>query len=511
MTEPDPSSRPRRARHGAPRRPRWGLRLATCAAVAVLAASGIGHTVVTNIDSRIGRVDPFSGLSNRPPVAVSKGMNILLVGTDARDRIDPEERRRYHLGGTACHCTDTVMLLHLSAARDRVSVVSLPRDTYAEIPAHIDEAGRPRPAHAQKLNAAYAEGGPGLTVRTVELLTGVHVDHYLEVDFTSFMRTVDVVGGVQVCSARPLRDPYSGLDLPQGTSVLNGGQALQYVRSRHLDGASDLGRMQRQQRFLASLLHTATDGGALLNPVKFQQVAATLLGSVRADRGFDGETLIGLGRAMKDLSPSSAEFASVPVGAADYPVPRVGSTVKWDDEAAARLFEALREDRPLTARPQRQAHDAKPPGPGAAPAPSPSQAVPGQAPGQVRIQVYNGSGRRGLARETDRALRALGFATTGQPADAAGAPVPRTLIQYDPRWDQSVRTLASALPDAELRPVPGQGPLMKVTVGTDFRAVTPVKPEASQPSSPQPPRPGTGRRQPAVSGDQVLCPEKSLV
>ncbi|MEH6378751.1 LCP family protein, partial [Streptomyces sp. KLMMK] len=350
MTAPAPSPHPRRARHGAPRRPRWGLRLATCAAVAVLAAGGIGHAVVTDIDSRIGRVDPFAGLSNRPPVAVSKGMNILLVGTDARDRIDPEERQRYHLGGTACHCTDTVMLLHLSAARDRVSVVSLPRDTYAEIPAHVDEAGRPRPAHAQKLNAAYAEGGPGLTVRTVELLTGVHVDHYLEVDFTSFMRTVDVVGGVQVCSARPLRDPYSGLDLPPGTSTLNGGQALQYVRSRHLDGASDLGRMQRQQRFLASLLHTATDGGALLNPVKFQQVAATLLGSVRADRGFDGETLIGLGRAMKNLSPASAEFASVPVGSADYPVPRVGSTVKWDDEAAARLFEALREDRPLTAR-----------------------------------------------------------------------------------------------------------------------------------------------------------------
>ncbi|MCQ8772758.1 LCP family protein [Streptomyces telluris] len=507
MTAPAPSPHPRRARHGAPRRPRWGLRLATCAAVAVLAAGGIGHAVVTDIDSRIGRVDPFAGLSDRPPVAVSKGMNILLVGTDARDRIDPEERQRYHLGGTACHCTDTVMLLHLSAARDRVSVVSLPRDTYAEIPAHVDEAGRPRPAHAQKLNAAYAEGGPGLTVRTVELLTGVHVDHYLEVDFTSFMRTVDVVGGVQVCSARPLRDPYSGLDLPPGTSTLNGGQALQYVRSRHLDGASDLGRMERQQRFLASLLHTATDGGALLNPVKFQQVAATLLGSVRADRGFDGETLIGLGRAMKNLSPASAEFASVPVGSADYPVPRVGSTVKWDDEAAARLFEALREDRPLTARSQRQAHDAKPPPP-PRPAPSPAEA----APGQVRVQVYNGSGRRGLARETDRALRAGGFATTGLPADAPGPPVRRTVIQYDPRWDHAVRTLASALPDAELRPVPGQGPLMKVTVGTDFRAVTPVKPQPSpSPRSPQAPRRGTGPNQRAVSGDQVLCPEKSLV
>ncbi|CAM5523327.1 LCP family protein [Streptomyces abikoensis] len=507
MTEQDPSPASPRARHSAPRRPRWGLRLAVCGAAVVLAASGLGHAVVTGIDHRIERVDPFRGLSNRPPVVASKGMNILLVGTDARDRIDPAERRRYHLGGAACHCTDTVMLLHLSAARDRVSVISLPRDSYAEIPAHVDRAGRPRPAHPQKLNAAYAEGGPGLTVRTVEQLTGVHVDHYLEVDFISFMRTVDVVGGVQVCSARPLKDPYSGLDLPSGTSTLNGGQALQYVRSRHLDGASDLGRMQRQQRFLAALLHTATDGGALLNPVKFQQVAATLLDSVRADRGFDGETLIGLGRAMKNLSPASAEFVSVPVVSANYPVPRVGSTVKWDD-AAAGLFASVREDRPLAARPQRQAHDAKPPVPAPSPSPSPSAAPspPATAPGQIRIQVYNGSGRRGLARETDRALRAMGFATTGLPADAPGPALRRTVIQYDPRWDHAVRTLASALPDAELRPVAGQGPLMKVTVGTDFRSVAPAGP--GSPVKPQAPR---GQRPGAVSGDKVLCPEKSLV
>ncbi|MEV5378030.1 LCP family protein [Streptomyces nondiastaticus] len=509
MTAPEESPSPSRARHSAPRRPRWGLRLAVCGAAVVLAASGLGHAVMTGIDHRIDRVDPFRGLSNRPPVVASKGMNILLVGTDARDRLDPAERERYHLGGAACHCTDTVMLLHLSAARDRVSVISLPRDSYAEIPAHVDRAGRPRPAHPQKLNAAYAEGGPGLTVRTVEQLTGVHVDHYLEVDFISFMRTVDVVGGVQVCSARPLKDPYSGLDLPPGTSTLNGGQALQYVRSRHLDGASDLGRMQRQQRFLAALLHTATDGGALLNPVKFQQLAATLLGSVRADRGFDGETLIGLGRAMKNLSPASAEFVSVPVVSANFPVPRVGSTVKWDDAAAGRLFESVRDDRPLaTARPQRQAHDAKPPVPGPAlPAsPSPSPSVPEAAPGQIRIQVYNGSGRRGLARETDRALRAMGFATTGLPADAAGPAVRRTVIEYDPHWDHAVRTLAAALPDAELRPVAGQGPLMKVTVGTDFRAVAPVSPGAPvKPQAPRAQRPG------AVSGDKVLCPEKSLV
>ncbi|ARZ69790.1 LCP family protein [Streptomyces sp. HU2014] len=495
MTAPARNPRSHRARHGAPRRPRWGLRITSLAALAVLGAGGIGHAVVSGIDSRIDRVDAFRGLVDRPP-ETRQGMNVLLVGTDGRERISRAQRDRYHLGGAPCHCTDTLMLVHLSAERDRATVVSLPRDTYAMIPEHTDEAGRRRPAHPQKLNAAYAEGGPSLTVRTVEHLTGVHVDHYLEVDFVSFMRTVDVLGGVRVCSAKPLRDRYSGLDLPAGPSDLDGGQALQYVRSRHLDGAADLGRMQRQQRFLASLLHQATSSGVLLNPVKFQEVSATLLGSVRADRGFGGDELVGLGRAMRNLTPSSAEFVSVPVGVADFPVPRIGSTVKWDEAAAGKLFQALRDDRPLTEQ-NRRAHDAKAPRRLAGP-PAPVEV----APQKVRVQVYNGSGRHGLARATDRDLRTTGFSTTGLPADAR-VPVPqrRTVIAYDPRWDRSVRTLAAALPGAELRPVPRQGPVMKVTLGLDFKEVRAVRVIV-----PVPKRRGAA----AVTGDQVICPEGPL-
>src|SRR5439155_5305628 len=146
--------------------------------------------------------------------------------------------------------------------------------------------GRPRPKHPVKLNAAYAEGGPNLTVRTVEHMTGVHIDHYLEVDFTSFMRSVDAVGGVEICTPRPLKDSFTGLDLPAGKTLLGGGQALQYVRSRHIDASADLGRMHRQQRFLASLIHKITSSGVLMNPIRFKDVAETMLESVRADSGF---------------------------------------------------------------------------------------------------------------------------------------------------------------------------------------------------------------------------------
>lgn len=495
MTAPARSPRPNRPRHSAPRHRRWGLRMAMGAAAAVLAAGGLGHALVVGIDGGISRIDPFSGLSDRP--RVSRGTNFLLVGTDGRDKITEEERTEYHLGGEACHCTDTVMLVHLSADRSRASVVSLPRDTYTEIPEYTDENGRVHPVHPQKLNAAYAEGGPGLTVRAVERLTGVHLDHYLEVDFTSFMKTVDAVGGVQVCTPKPLKDDYTGLDLPVGTSSLNGGQALQYVRSRHLDGAADLGRMQRQQRFLAALMHRVAGSGVLLNPVKFHDVASTVIGSMRADRGFGTAQLVELGEAMRSLAPSSAEFTSVPIGVVDFPVPHLGSTVKWDGAAADRLFAALREDRPITSRPAGRAPEAQeakgvPPGPGGDAAGATTVDVP---PGRVHVQVFNGTGRPGLGQSVDAALRATGFATTGSPTNAPTAE--RTVLSYDPRWDRSVRTLAAAFPGADLRAEPGQGPMMRVIVGSDFRAVHPVRGPQSGPP------PGGGS---VMTGDQAVCP-----
>ncbi|KJY41866.1 LytR family transcriptional regulator, partial [Streptomyces sp. NRRL S-444] len=170
-------------------------------AVAVLGSGAIGHAVMTGLDTGIERVDPFKDMKNRPQAG--HGLNFLLVGTDGRDKITRQDRREYRLGGAPCHCTDTVMLVHLSANRQRASVVSLPRDSYAELPAHRDESsGKQHGPHAVKLNAAYAEGGPQLTVRTVENLTRVKIDHYLEVDFSSFMKTVDAMGGVEICTAK---------------------------------------------------------------------------------------------------------------------------------------------------------------------------------------------------------------------------------------------------------------------------------------------------------------------
>lgn len=484
-------SQPQRARGGGRRgrrrdgRPRWGVRIAAGVSLLVLGSGAVGHAVMTGLDTGIERVDPFKDMKNRPQAG--HGVNFLLVGTDGRDRITSEERRAYRLGGAPCHCTDTIMLVHLSADRERASVVSLPRDSYAELPAHRDPVtGKPHRPHPVKLNAAYAEGGPNLTVRTVENMTRVKIDHYLEVDFSSFMKTVDAMGGVELCTVKALRDQNTGLDLAPGTHRLSGGQALQYVRARHVDGASDLGRMQRQQRFVAALVKQATGGGVLLNPVKFKEVSSTLLGSVRADRGFGSEQMLALGQAMRDFTPSSSEFASVPVGDASYPVKGIGSTVKWDGPKAARLFESLRQDRPLA--PPR-------PGGGSGGRQRPAAVPVDVPPQQVRVQVENGTRIDGLGGRVDEALRATGFDTTRAPGNAASRDVRRTVIAYDPRWDRSARTVAAALPGSELRAVAGQGRTVLVTAGTEYRKVVPVRAED--------PYQGGGAQ--AVTGDQVVC------
>ncbi|WP_443050440.1 LCP family protein [Streptomyces sp. NBC_00286] len=480
-TPPRRPARPPRQRPARPpvrrRRPGWPMRAVTSLSVAVLAAAGIGHAVVSGVHADIDRVDPFKDMKNRPEQG--DGMNVLVVGTDGRERISRAERAKYHLGGAPCRCTDTMMIVHISQDRKRASVVSLPRDSYAETPAHTDRTtGERHRPHALKLNAAYAEGGPQLTVRTVENMTRVKIDHYLEIDFTSFIRTVDELGGVRICTVRPLKDPYTRLNLPAGTHDLNGGQALQYVRSRHIDGASDLSRMQRQQRFLAALVERATSTGVLLNPMKFRDVTQAVLGSVRADKGFGPDKLVDLGWAMRNFSPSSSEFATVPIARMGFPVKGIGSTLKWDAKKSERIFRALREDRPL------------------APHHSPSKAVRVDvAPQQIRVQVENGTATPRLGRRVDDALSATGFNTTGAPKNARDRTVERTLITYDPGWNRSAKTLAAALPGSQSRAVKGQGPTLKVIAGSDFQRVTKVRAEDA--------RHGEAG---VVTGDEVGCP-----
>ena len=495
---------PRRAPSAAPPRRRRVLWTAAALSCAVLATSGIGRAVVSGVGDSIGRVNVFGGLNHRP--ADDAAMNILVVGTDDREGVPQRILQSLHAGGESCHCTDTMMLVHLSAFGDGASVVSIPRDSYVDIPAHQDLAThQPVPQTMGKINAAYGMGGPPLTVATVEQATGLHIDHYLQLNFLSFVSTVDALGGVPVCTDRPLHDPKSGLNLPAGTTRLDGATALKYVRARYVDPTADLGRMQRQQKFVAQVIQQATSSGTLLNPLRLQAVLSSVLASVKADEGLSDKDLLTLAARMKDLRPSSASFATVPLSDLNHQVPGWGSTVLWDKQRAATLFTALREDRPLT-----------PPAPKASPSVSGRAAAPAKVevpPGQVRVQVQNGSGVAGLGARADRLLRADGFATSGYASNAPGPDAAaRTVVRYDPRWDESVRTLAAALPRAQLVPVPNLGGTMQVVLGKDFTGVARIAPAKTPAPTPATSSAAPGSTAPtsappiaATRGDSVIC------
>ncbi|MQS09978.1 LCP family protein, partial [Streptomyces alkaliphilus] len=451
-------------------RPRWGLRAAAALSGLVLLTGGVGHAVVTGVEGSVQRVEAIPRGDGRP--AAGPGLNILLIGSDSREGLTDEERHRYRLGGEPCHCADTIMLLHLSEARDRASVISLPRDSHTELEAHTLPGTTERhEPHEAKLNAALSHGGPQLMVRTVERMTGVRVDHYLEVGFVGFMRAVDEIGGVDVCTPRPLHDPKSGLDLPAGTSTLNGGEALSYVRAREVDATADFGRIQRQQRFLAALAHRVADAEVLLDPALLRRVVGRLLDSVRADPGLGVPELLDIARTLRGADAGSVELASVPVGRLG------GPALEWDEKAAERLFAAIREDRPLVPD-----HEGGRDG-GIVPVDI--------APQQIRVRVEDAGGRGELATRVDRDLAATGFLTAGVPgAEAAGGPADggtgerhhRTTITHAPDRRAEAAALAAAVPGAQLREDPDRDAELLLTIGEDFEEVQRVR-DGRQPVS----------------------------
>ncbi|MER5713480.1 LCP family protein [Streptomyces sp. NPDC042898] len=278
-----------------------------------------------------------------------QGLNLLVVGLDTRKGVTAEEKERFRLGGPGCDCTDVMMLVHVSAANDRVDVVSLPRDSLTSFPAdHRDRrTGKVHAAHPAKINSAWAEGGSSFAVETVESMTGLDVHRYLEIDFRRFMDTVDRVdGGVPICTAEPLKDPSTGIDLQPGTKRVAGGEALQYVRSRKADGQMDFGRIRKQQKFVVNTLERLREG-VLDDPEWLYDFAAALRGTVEAERGISTGELLTLADRLRDLPPDRMEFATVPVRGFNANIEGVGSTLAWDEEGAAEVFGRMREDRPL--------------------------------------------------------------------------------------------------------------------------------------------------------------------
>ena len=431
------------------RNPKRTVGIAVSAGVLVL--SGIGYAAASEVTGQVRQQDVFAGMSDRP--TSTGGTNILLVGNDDRTGISVADRKALHLGQAdyGSHA-EPLLIVHL-ADNGAVSVVSIPRDTLVDIPDYKTSKGTTITGHREKINSAYGIGGPTLTVQAIEKSTGVRIDHYAQIDFPGFVSTVDSLGGVQVCLKEAVNDKDSGLNLPAGPSSLDGAQALAYVRARHFDASQDLGRMKRQQAFLGSVFKKVMSPTVMLNPprlIGFMDAAAS---SVTTDSGLDRSTLWKLMAQMRGVSASSISFRTAPV------VDAGSGSLQWDPAKAPAVFAELNTGDELSEEPKAKG----------ATAPTVVQIKPSS----IWVRVYNGSkvSGRGTAAAAD--LKAAGFLLASSAA-SWNVTGDQTIIEYDPRYDNSLKTVQAALPDAKTSPVTGLGRTFRIIIGNDYKGLAQI-------------------------------------
>ena len=327
-----------------------GIRALTVLSVSVVLVSAFSWLGLGHVSGSIKRIDVFGKLDSRPE-KTSKALNYLLVGSDTREGLTKEQMKVLRVGSTKTAAggrSDTMLLVHISKARDKAMIISLPRDSLVTIPAHRSTDGaKDIGVSESKINAAFAWGGAPLLIETVELATNLRIDHYIEINFAGFAGIVDALGGIEVCTKKDIDDPKSHLVLAAGVHTLNGIESLKYVRTRDFDGLGDIGRMQRQQQFMSSVLRKATSTGVLLNPIKLVNFFNAAISTVKTDSGLNESDLITLAKQLRNLSASKVRTLTVPLGNPNAYAPGVGSVVTWDPVLAPELFQRLRDDLPI--------------------------------------------------------------------------------------------------------------------------------------------------------------------
>jgi LCP family protein required for cell wall assembly len=281
------------------------------------------------LDSRLARNNALVDYAGRP--AAGAGQNWLITGSDSRAGLTRAQKRQLHTGAAVGHRSDTILILHIPSNGGRAVLISLPRDSYVNIPGHGQN----------KINAAYSFGGPQLLAKTVQANTGLRIEHYIGIGFGGLVNVVDAVGGVRMCLPTPIHDQASGLNLKAGCQTLDGAEALGYVRTRHQFANQDLQREQNQRVFLRALLRKMTSPATLLNPLATVPAAFGAAGAVKVDKGTHLYQLLQLALALRN-----PQTTTVPIADANYPT-LAGDAVLWDNARANQLFRDLNHDRPV--------------------------------------------------------------------------------------------------------------------------------------------------------------------
>jgi LCP family protein required for cell wall assembly len=345
-----PAGRPEDAAEGltAPpqrRRRTWLRVLAVSTALLVLAGAGGLWYVYQHLNGNITtdnvtETELKAQEDHRPAQEPTAAENILLIGSDNRGNGNEKYGQ-----DSGTQRSDTTILLHLSADRSNATAMSIPRDLMAHVPECTKPDGSTISPKFEQFNWAFEAGGAACTIRTVEEMTGVRVDHHLIVDFSGFKKMVDAVDGVEVCLANPVHDVQAHLDLPAGRQKLDGEQALGFVRARHGFGdGSDTERIGRQQDFLASLVKKVQSNGVLLNPVKLYPLLDSATKSLTADPGLNSlSELYKLAQSLQKVPAGQIHFLTVP----REPYVEDHNRDQLVQPDADRLFAAVRADQAI--------------------------------------------------------------------------------------------------------------------------------------------------------------------
>ncbi|SRR6266566_7107072 len=312
---------------GTRRRGRRVLKIIAGVLVVLLAATA---GMYFYLDAKLHRAAVLADYSGRP--VGSAGQNWIITGSDSRQGLTRQQENQLATGHDVTgQRSDTIMLLHIPGNGGKPTLVSLPRDLYVVIPGYGQN----------KLNAAFAFGGPKLLAQTVQNYTGLRVDHYMEIGFGGLVSVVDAVGGVNICVKHALHDTASGLSLQPGCQTLSGGQALGYVRDRHSFTASDLQRVQDQRAFLKALLGKATSPAVFLNPLRSIPTATNSVNALTVDQGTHLYQLVRVAFALRGPQTTTVPVAGGTTTAS-------GQDVLLTDHAkATALFNDLGSDRPV--------------------------------------------------------------------------------------------------------------------------------------------------------------------
>jgi LCP family protein required for cell wall assembly len=437
------------------------------------------------------------GIIGKQPPKFNNAENILLIGSDTR-------LNQHGVGGTVATApgsrSDTLMLLHISPTH-KVTVVSIPRETMVPIISCEASDGTQgqtaQPGQVQLINAALDAGGPACTWKTFDQVTDIHVDHFVELDFSGFSSIINDLGGVEVCLPFRVDDPVSGLDVKEGRSHIDGAQALAFWRTREdLGFGSDTQRIVRDQYLMAALVQGIEHSGLLGSPSKVVKVIGDATGAMTTDTGLDQDAILQIAESMRGVTSGSVQFVTAP----NVPDPENVDNVVFQRPQAQELFNAI-------------AHDTVVPKAAKEPAKSKKPAAPAvvdttTSPSKVSVNVLNGSGISQLASQTAEDLTSRGFKVIGT-GDASTSSYTSSIVEYPEASDlPAANTLKAQLGNVQVRRDSSLTPgTVQLILGSSFTGL--AAPHSSASGSSPPTVASIAASDQGITADTNICHDQS--